>query len=129
MTSLDEWSLVKKKITTCERRLPYFKEGEVWWCMLGENVGVEVNGKGSRYTRPVIIMRKFSQHSFFALPLTTKRRFGSWYVSFRYREILQTAMLSQSQTVSAIRLDRRIGMLAKRDLKKVQEALLRLLSS
>ena len=26
-------------------RLPAIKEGEIWWCAMGENIGVEINGK------------------------------------------------------------------------------------
>ena len=26
-------------------RVPAIKEGEIWWCAMGENIGVEINGK------------------------------------------------------------------------------------
>ncbi len=48
-----------------------FSEGEIWWCAVGKNVGVEINGKGRTFARPMIIMRKLNRHSFMAVPLTS----------------------------------------------------------
>ena len=47
-----------------------FKEGEVWWCSVGLNVGEEEFGKGERFVRPVLIFKKFTQNSFLGIPLT-----------------------------------------------------------
>jgi len=52
-------------------RAALFSEGEVWWVRLGRNIGYEVNGKSREFTRPVIILKKYNQYSFLALPLTT----------------------------------------------------------
>src|SRR5438477_8514794 len=49
----------------------YFREGEVWWVRLGHNIGYEANGKSRKFTRPVIVLKKYNQYSFLALPLTT----------------------------------------------------------
>jgi hypothetical protein len=40
-----------------------FKEGDIWWCSIGMNVGVEIFGKGKYFARPVIIFKKFSANS------------------------------------------------------------------
>ena len=36
---------------------PKFQEGDVWWCHLGENVGHEECGKGSKFLRPIIVLK------------------------------------------------------------------------
>ena len=69
----DRWNSQKKGINKEDERL-YFREGEVWWAHLGVNVGYEIDGKRSDFSRPVLILKKFNQFSFLALPLTTNER-------------------------------------------------------
>ena len=38
---------------------------------LGVNVGYEIDGKQRDFSRPVVVLRKYNQYSFLALPLTT----------------------------------------------------------
>ena len=38
----------------------YFYEREVWWTAIGHNVGNEEDGKGAKYARPVLVLRKFN---------------------------------------------------------------------
>lgn len=47
-----------------ERPSKLFNEGEIWWCSIGMNIGVEIYGKGGRFTRPVLIFKKFTANSF-----------------------------------------------------------------
>ena len=54
-----EWIGLKEKLHNTEYVPPFFKEGEIWWCHLGENVGTEMNGKGDFFTRPVLILKKY----------------------------------------------------------------------
>ena len=39
-----EWILLKEKLRSVNRVL-VIREGEIWWVAIGENVGVEINGK------------------------------------------------------------------------------------
>ena len=64
----DNWNNVKKRISL-KANLPPIKEGEVWWCAIGKNLGVEIDGKSWQFSRPIVIMKKLSRHSFMALPL------------------------------------------------------------
>jgi hypothetical protein len=68
----DHWNSIKKATDAAEEtsRL-YFREGEIWWLRLGKNIGYETNGKSREFTRLVIVLRKYNQFSFLALPLTT----------------------------------------------------------
>ena len=49
----------------------YFHEGDIWWVRLGVNVGFEIDGKHKQFARPVIVLKKYNQYSFLALPLST----------------------------------------------------------
>ena len=52
-----EWINLKEKLHF-NAKLPRIKEGEIWWCSFGENIGTEINGKSARFTRPVLIIKK-----------------------------------------------------------------------
>ena len=64
------WNEKQKQLDAKQERL-YFRAGEIWWVHLGENIGVEANGKSDQYLRPAIILKKFNIHSFLSVPLTT----------------------------------------------------------
>ena len=53
----NEWIRIKEKLHQVGRT-PHNLEGEIWWSAVGENVGVEINGKGDVFSRPVLIMKK-----------------------------------------------------------------------
>lgn len=123
-----EWVGIKHKIDANDYRPPFVKEGDLWWCAVGENVGIETSGKGQHFTRPVIVLKKFGRLAFLGIPATTKMRGGTWYVPIKQRGVEQVAMLMQIRTFSYKRLDRKMGELDDADFKRVKEALLRLLS-
>jgi mRNA interferase MazF len=123
-----EWIGVKQKLDANDYQPPLVKEGELWWCAIGENVGIETSGKGKNFTRPVIILKKFGRLAFFGIPTTTKKREGTWYVSFTHQDVDETALLSQARMFSYKRLDRKMGELAETDFANVKEAFVRLFS-
>ena len=107
-------------------RLCAIKEGEVWWSSVGENVGVEICGKGKGYTRPVVVLKKIGRYSFWAVPLTSKEHKGSWYTSFEFQGNVETAALAQIQCMSVSRLHRKMGQLSRADFELVYKAFLKL---
>jgi len=114
------WIGVKEKIHFKNTKPPYFKEGEIWWVYIGENVGVEINGKGSKFARPALVYKKLSQHAFLAIPLTTKKKVGTWYVPFTHNKIKQVAVLSQVRILSSSRLDNYIGQISDADFVEIK---------
>ncbi len=119
--ALSEWNKVKGEVHSIGH-IPSIREGEVWWCTVGENVGVEINGKGNKFLRPVIVFRKLSEIGFLGVPLTSQKHVGSWYVHFMLKDKQQIAVLSQIKVFSVFRLYRKMGMLPKDDLKIIEEA-------
>lgn len=115
----DEWNEAKKG-THMLGRTPAFKEGEIWWCAMGENIGVEINGKNEKFSRPVLIMKKISRFGFMGIPLTSQKHEGSWYAPFIFRNKKQIAVLAQARIMSASRLYNRMGTLPSFDLATIK---------
>lgn len=115
----DEWNNVKKSLHAVKIP-PKISEGEIYWCGFGENVGVEINGKNERFSRPVIILKKLSYYGFLGIPLTSQPHEGSWYVSFDFHNKRQTAVLSQQRVFSTSRLYERMGRLDEKDMQKIK---------
>jgi mRNA interferase MazF len=123
------WIGIKKKLDANDYNPPLVNEGDLWWCSVGENIGVEVSGKGENFTRPVIVLKKFGRVAFFGIPITTNtERNGSWYVAFKHKGVDEVAMLTQARMFSYKRLDRKMGRLDDEDCKKVKEAFIGLFS-
>lgn len=101
-----------------------FKRGDIWWCSLGINLGEEMYGKGSKFTRPVLIFRKFTSNSFLALPITKQEKQGTWYVEITIHGEKRWIMLNQARVFDKKRLTNRIGVLDDNDFQKVKKGLL-----
>ena len=78
-----EWIGLKEKLHRSDHKPPFVSERDLWWASLGQNVGSEVNGKSGRFSRPVLVMRKFAHGFYLVAPTTTKQREGTWYVHVR----------------------------------------------
>jgi mRNA interferase MazF len=101
-----------------------FKEGEIWWCSIGMNVGVEVYGKGRKFERPVLILKKFNSSFFFGIPITSQVKKGIWYAPIYFGEAEAMAMLSHARPFDAIRLTKRMGTLTEENFREIQGAFL-----
>jgi mRNA interferase MazF len=116
-----EWIGLKERLHGAIHKPPLFKECEVWWCSFGENIGIEVNGKGAKFSRPAIIFKKLSADGFFAIPLSTQIKNGTWYVPITHREIKCVAVLSQARVLSAKRLLEKYGELDAKDVQTIKD--------
>ena len=120
-----KWIDTKKNIHN-KGKIPTVKEGEVWWGGIGENIGIEINGKSSRFSRPVLIMRKLSREGLMGVPLTSQEKSGKWYVEIEFLGEKQYAAICQARVYSANRLYDKMGTLPESDLQAVREGFLRL---
>jgi mRNA interferase MazF len=100
------WTKLKCRVVTTEHKPLYFREREVWWAYLGQNIGSEQNGKGIGFARPVLIVKKLSVRLFIAIPLTTVAKNGSLnHRLFNERSKREDfAIISQVRTLSSRRL-------------------------
>ena len=122
-----EWNELKKKLHEISlEKLPLFKEGEIWWCSVGYNIGNEINGKSIYFSRPVLVFRRFSKEGFFGLPLTSKMKIGTWFVQISFKSKIQTIILNQGRNFNARRLQTLMGQCDESDIKKIKTGFYRL---
>jgi mRNA interferase MazF len=67
----EEWSEQKQNIYEL-KKFRHPKEGEIWWCSVGVNIGQEILGKGRFFTRPVLVVAVRETGEFIGVPLSSK---------------------------------------------------------
>lgn len=121
MKNFDKWNEVKKR-TEQKEDTAYFREREIYWANIGENIGYEQNGKGKDFMRPLLVFKKYSNKLFCGIPLSTTIREGSFFFNFQFLEDRESsALLVQAKTFDVKRLDRKIGMIGKDDFKRLEQ--------
>jgi mRNA-degrading endonuclease toxin of MazEF toxin-antitoxin module len=116
-----EWLKLKQKIHE-GTHTPLYREGEVWWCNLGENIGTEINGKSTFFTRPIVIFKRLDDRSFVGMSLSTTIKSGSWYAGINFQEKPVSVVISQLRTLSVKRLYSKIGELDEKNRQIVTTA-------
>ncbi len=117
LKDFDSWNLIKKRIDL-ENRVP-IRVGEIFWCKLGLNIGVEQNGNEKEFTRPVIIIKKFSNQIVLIAPLTTKPHKGNWYLEKDILGIKQQIILNQIKPVDVKRLTKSLGEISEKEVQLI----------
>lgn len=123
LKSFIDWIYAKIRIDEKERKINSIKEGEVYWCSLGKNIGDEENGKGYDFRRPVLIFKKFNNNIFWGVPMSTKNKESKYYVRVLLKDVEQSAMISQLRILDTKRLDLYIGYISKSDFIKIQTSI------
>lgn len=123
-----EWCKVTIFLSGKDKRI-LFKEGEIWWCSIGMNVGVEVYGKGRKFERPVLILKKFDNNFFFGVPITSQIKRGDWYAPVHFADKGVAAVLSQARTFDARRLNERMGELPDNHFREIKRSFSRLVET
>ncbi len=101
-----KWNKIKADVNNKERKI-FFNEREIWWCILGLNVGSEQDGKNNKFERPVLIIKKFNKNMFWGIPLTSKIKEDKNYHQINYNNHSNSIILSQLKLISSKRLLRR----------------------
>jgi len=118
----------EKKGRVDEKDRPFFNEREIWFAAIGLNIGVEQNGSGVDFLRPVVIFRKFNSESFWAIPLTRTEKKGAFYFLFSFEPgTISVANLSQLRLIDSKRLAYLVGEMSEADFVAVKEKLKALL--
>jgi mRNA interferase MazF len=115
----EQWNNVKKSLARSNHKPPYFKEGEIWWLSIGYNLGHEIYGKGPRFVRPVLIIKKFNRYTFIGVPLSTKIKDNKYYIDILFNNKHLSALISQIRVFSSKRINNKQGKLCKEDYQKV----------
>lgn len=99
-----EWARFKYRLQRGDRPQVYFREREVWWTSIGLNIGDEEYGKGLRYSRPVLVIRRINRNIFYGVPLSSAAKSGSPYYSINVNNRNSVILLSQLRVFDARRL-------------------------
>jgi len=76
---------------------------------VGRNIGFEQNGSGDNFSRPVLIVKKFNNHMFWAISLSTKQKDFDFYFNFTDSNNQKvSAILAQMKLISVKRLKRKL---------------------
>lgn len=122
MKDFDQWNELKKKIEVEKNEPDKFpKEGEVWMSSLGRNIGFEQNGSGDNFSRPVLIVKKFNNHMFWCVSLSTKQKNFDFYFNYTDKNNQKvSAILAQMKLVSVKRLKRKLYELDSKNLEEIK---------
>lgn len=123
----DKWNN-QKKIIDARKNTKTIKEREVFFLQIGENVGFEQNGKGDKFLRPVLVYKKFSNHLFLGIPLTSQDKKDSrFYAEFSFKNKKSTALLSQIRLFDSKRIDYLYGRISQEQFLFIKKKLIALL--
>jgi mRNA interferase MazF len=127
--NFEDWGNLKPKLNLKSHKPPLFKEKEMWWVKIGENIGSEVSGKNKDFTRTVIVHTKLSKYTFLGIPTTTqltdsngKERNGSWYAKIEIKGKPMLAVLSQIRVFDYRRLDKVVAEIDEVDFETIKQA-------
>lgn len=122
----DDWNEVKKDIQAHSKEV-FFRERDIFWASIGINIGFEQDGKGKIFSRPVLVLKKFSKNLFFGIPLSTQVKEGSFFYEFMLKGCTSNALLVQGRLYDSKRLENKIGMINKQDFYKLKSKYKKLL--
>jgi mRNA interferase MazF len=118
-----DWTGVKARMQTLPMELdvfPYRKE--IWWASLGQNIGVEINGKNDGFERPILVIKVFNAKSLLVAPITSRVRHKKFITTFiNQKGEINAVNISQMRSISTKRLRRKIGNMPEHDFRKVTE--------
>lgn len=106
----NSWNTEKQCINKVSKNL-FFYEREIWWCILGVNIGVEIDGKNNRFQRPVIILKCINKDMLLVIPLTSKNSDTKYHFPIVTKRVNSFAKISQIRVISSKRLFRKMDTL------------------
>ncbi len=130
----NKWNDLKKSLSKKEKLIS-FKDRDIFYMNMGENLGFEQNGKGEGFVRPVIVFKKFNRNMFLGVPISSQVKEGSYFFKFEFDKRSKNgkqlskniAILVQLRLYSNKRLLNKIGVMDKESFEKMSKELKRLI--
>lgn len=122
----DVWFKIKSQLDNLNT-YPKFQEGDVWWCHIGENVGHEECGKGNKFLRPIIVLKKFNNRIFFGIPTSSKLKDSPFYRPIIIKRNRVSALISQMRLFDVKRLLYKQGKISPNELGFLKRDFIKLL--
>ena len=115
-----EWAKLKLGLHFSPDRGVFPKKREIWWASVGQNIGVEVNGKNSRFERPVLIVKVFNSGFVLTISISSQEKDGEYYYAFKNPAGEKNmVVLSQIKSISSKRLIRKVGEMEAKDFSEI----------
>ncbi len=119
----NKWNNIKQELDNFTERLPSFREREIWWCSIGVNIGFEIYGKGNIYTRPVLVLAKYSKFTFLGLPLTSSyNKQNPYHFPINLDGKSGSVLLSQGRMLDSKRLAGKISKISENNFERIKKA-------
>lgn len=123
------WHRIKGEINKKKQAPVFFQEREIWFVSLGANVGFEQDGKGNKFLRPVLILKKFNNFICWCVPVSESLKSSEYYFQFiSPKGKVNSAIISQLRLIDAKRLLYRMGFMKKEDFGQLKRKLTQLLA-
>lgn len=121
-TQLEQWIPQQIRIHFSQKEM-LFNEREIWLCALGVNIGHEQNGVSPFFSRPVLIIKKFNQHTALCIPLTSKQHQSVYQEEFTSPLLHKKSflMFDQIKCIDTRRLKRKFGKISEKKLEKIKQ--------
>lgn len=119
----NQWNKEKQYLDSTNKSR-YFAEREIWWCAMGVNIGVEIDGKNGKFERPVIVVKYINKDIVFVIPLTTKGFSDKNHIEIKTDKMNSFAKITQIRVISCKRLLRKIDTLEENQFRSLKQALL-----
>lgn len=116
---LESWNILKIKLDMKDRVF-HPKKRDIWLAHLGINVGHEQDGSGDYFQRPVVILKRLNFQTFVVIPLTSRKKTGSFYFPLYTSQKKQSiAILAQIRVLDQKRFIRKVGVVPKEKFQKL----------
>lgn len=115
------WTKLKVKIHLSDNKA-YPKVREIWWVSLGQNIGVEVNGKNETFERLVVVIKVFNNLGMLVAPISSKKKEDKYFVQFTNNNGEKNIInMSQIRSISSKRFLRKVGELDAESFEKLRK--------
>lgn len=122
MKEFSNWTPIKQT-THAKSQLPLYATREVWWAILGLNIGSEQDGQGDNYKRPVLVLRGLSKEVCIVVPLTTSTKRDKFYIDAgMVGGKAAAAIISQIRLVDTRRLVEKVQTLPVDAFERIRNA-------
>jgi len=106
----ENWNKLKQNIDSKNQNtIPFFREWQIWYINMWVNIWYEEDWKNIDYTRPILIIKKFSKDTFLWIPTTTSEKIWKYYYDIwiiwnknNYLILSQIRLFSSKRLVSHI---------------------------
>jgi mRNA interferase MazF len=116
------WNKTKIKINLKDNFI-IPRNGEIRWANIGVNVGSEIDGKGEKLTRPVLIVKVISRNTSLVLPMSSKINKSKGVYVLDQNNKVSSIYLNQVKVISNKRILDRVSKISDKKLFKIKQEL------